>query len=207
MYYLKNKIPPNPINVWKNLKMSDTGRKIMRSIKELEETAFNEAESSQATAIPDQVFLSDTEQDLVKKLREERDEAIKKLKDDVNSGKIKMSGQELVSQENNIDKKLKESSSAKQLQDIVGKSGEEQIKERIVKAAKNANLKRVTVLSNVNTYSLMGKLIETGGGKLSVLKTLTKGVKKVDSSSREVEHDCVVIALVNGELVVSFIQV
>ena len=24
MYYLKIKIPPNPINVWKNLKMSDT---------------------------------------------------------------------------------------------------------------------------------------------------------------------------------------
>ena len=188
--------------------MNSAGHKTMRSIKELEESAFNEVEISQATAIPDVVFLSETEQDLVNKLRKEREVAIKKLEDDANSGKTKMTAQELMIQKQNIEKKLKESSTSKQLQDIVGKSGEEEMKERIVKAARNAHLRKVTVLSNVNTYSLMGKFIETGGGKLSVLKTLTKGLTKVDSSSsREVEHDCVVVAPVNGRLIVSFIQV
>ena len=82
----------------------------MRSINELEEAAFNEVDLTQPTAIPDVVFMSETEQDLVTKLRKERDKSFKKLEDDVNSGKIKMTGQELVTQKYNIEKKLKESS-------------------------------------------------------------------------------------------------
>ena len=69
--------------------LNSAGHKTMRSIKELEESAFNEVEISQATAIPDVVFLSETEQDLVNKLRKEREVAIKKLEDDANSGKTK----------------------------------------------------------------------------------------------------------------------
>ena len=100
---------------------------------------------------------------------------------------------------------IKDSKEAKLLQKRVAMIAEEKVQKSILSAMKKFNIP-VYVFRGVNTYSSIGKFLESFGMKMSTLKAF----KAKDSNSKctlECEHDIATLALLPSGPLASFVQV